>query len=46
MKLELLLVKKMDAIQTKVQDAITSMINNLDKKYLRKMQVRRIHVYF
>ena len=31
--------KIMDAVQTKVQDAITGMINTLDKKCLRRMQV-------
>ena len=29
----------MDAVQTKVQDAITGMINTLDKKCLRRLQV-------
>lgn len=29
----------MEAVQTRVQDAITAMINALDKKYFRRMQV-------
>ena len=32
---------EMDAVQTKVQDAISKMINKLDVQYLRRMQVSK-----